>query len=195
MKILYFIVCNLLGVFFIAQGFSYLILSKSKNIGNRFEDIVIQKFSENKYFTLLKKQSDYYKKGIYPKDNQNPDLIYKFNYPKDEDPVNIAIECKYRSQWYKNKVKISYSKQLERYKEYQRKNNNVFICLGIGGVKKNLFSYLLNLLLNKETPEEFYLIPINKISNIYLEKDKIKEFEILSIFYDRKKGEFRGRRY
>ena len=147
-----------------------------KQKGDDFEKYVVQKFSKS-YFSVLEWASDKYVNGTYPKSNTHPDLILKFKF-KDTD-IDFAVECKYRSDYYKNGVEWCTERQLSNYQAFAKeKGIKVFVVVGIGGVAT--------------APEELYIIPLTEIKAIFLDKAflgkyKKDNFKDKNLFFDYEK--------
>ena len=146
-----------------------------KEKGDNFEKYIVQKFSK-KYFTLLEWASDKYVNGHYAESNKHPDLSYKFAY-KDLD-VNFAVECKFRSDYYKNGIEWCTNQQLSNYRNYANDTDkSVFVVIGVGG--------------DASEPEELYIIPLteinsNFVSKSFLQSYKKNNFKDSNLFYDYK---------
>lgn len=148
-----------------------------KQKGDDFEKYVVQKFSKN-YFSVLEWTGDKYVNGTYAQSNTHPDLAFKFKF-KDIDS-DFAVECKYRSDYYKNGVEWCTNRQLENYRNYAKdKQRAVFAVIGIGGTAAD--------------PEELYIVPLTEISDIFLSKSflskyKKDKFKDANMFYDYESG-------
>lgn len=144
-----------------------------KQKGDDFEKYVVQKFSKS-YFSVLEWASDKYVNGTYPKSNTHPDLTLKFKF-KDTD-IDFAVECKYRSDYYKNGVEWCTERQMSNYQAFAKeKGIKVFVVIGIGGVAT--------------APEELYIIPLTEINAIFLDKAFLGKyrkdnFKDKNLFYD-----------
>ena len=151
-----------------------------KQKGDDFEKYVVQKFSKN-YFSVLEWTGDKYVNGTYAKSNSHPDLAFKFKF-KDVD-IDFAVECKYRSDYYKNGVEWCTNHQLENYRTYARdKQRMVFIVIGIGGLPS--------------FPEELFIIPLSGISETFLTKSflsqyKKENFKDSNMFFDYEAGKLK----
>ncbi len=129
--------------------------------GHDFEGYVIQKFAK-KYFTLADWRSDKSVNGMYPESNSNPDFTMRFQW--HDVNTTFAVECKYRSDYYKNGVEWCTERQLEKYRKYEsNKNQKVFIIIGIGGEASD--------------PSELFIIPLNKIAGTFLGKDFLNKYK------------------
>ena len=144
-----------------------------KKKGDDFEKFVVQKFSK-KYFTVIEWTSDKYVNGVYAESNNHPDLVMRFQWL--ENTTSFGVECKYRSEYYKNGVEWCTERQLEKYRKYEsNKNQKVFIIIGIGGVASD--------------PAELFIIPLNKIASTFLGKDflnryKKENFKEANLYFD-----------
>ena len=148
-----------------------------KQKGDDFEKYVVQKFSKS-YFSVLEWTGDKYVSGTYPKSNTHPDLTLKFKF-KEVD-TDFAVECKYRSDYYKNGVEWCTERQLGNYQAFaQEKNIKVFVVIGIAGIAT--------------APKELYIIPLTEIKGIFLNKAflgkyKKDNFKDKNLFYDYQQG-------
>ena len=131
--------------------------SDSFQKGHDFEDYIITLFNERK-FKLIEWRSD--KKasnGVYPESCTYPDLEFAFMGRKK---YRFAVECKWREDFNKGKIKWSYQKQIDTYLNFQSERNiPVFIAIGIGGLPGN--------------PEKLFVTPLHDIrkNNIVSESD------------------------
>jgi len=140
----------------------------TESIGLGFEKYIVTKF-DKKYFKLLHWQSDKHHNGIYPLSNMEPDLAYRYEYKYKR--IEFAIECKYRSSFFDNKIQLFKDYQLDNYREYEIKTGRkVFIILGMGG--------------NSEQPNQLYVIPLKDANNTVWDRND------LSKYYRHKKGSF-----
>lgn len=148
-----------------------------KQKGDDFEKYVVQKFSKS-YFSILEWASDKYVNGTYAISNTHPDLTLKFKF-KEVD-TDFAVECKYRSDYYKNGVEWCTGRQMINYKAFAKeKNIKVFVVIGIGGIAT--------------APEELYIIPLTEIKSIFLDKAflgryKKANFMDKNLYYDYEGG-------
>ena len=133
------------------------LISSSKWKGRKFEEFVVSLCSDKSCFTLLSWRSDKSTRELYPIDNLMPDLYLRHR--SNDGNVEFYIECKYRSSLADDMLDIGC--QLDRYRQMisENANHNFFIALGLGG--------------HPSTPETFYLIPDEAISDdgiIYIDK-------------------------
>ena len=147
-----------------------------KEKGIDFEKFVVQKFSK-KYFSVAEWTSDKYVNGIYAESNNHPDLTMRFQF--HEINKSFAVECKFRSDYYKDGVEWCKEPQLEKYRKYESdKNLKVFIIIGVGGVASE--------------PAELFIIPLDKIATTFLSKSflssyKKDNFKEANFFYEYEK--------
>lgn len=138
--------------------------------GFEFEKFVVKLFPK-KYYELIEWTSDKKIDGYYAKNSENPDLIlgtktknqsgeYVF---EEQQTSYFAVECKYRTTMYNNRIEICTEQQLARYKDYgSTHHRDVFIVLGYGGFASN--------------PESLYVIPINEMHRGYLFPNELHRF-------------------
>lgn len=155
-------------------------ISSDKQKGEDFEKYVVQKFSKN-YFSILEWTGDKYVNGSYSQSNTHPDLALKFKF-KDVD-TDFAVECKYRSDYYKNGIEWCTSRQLENYRNYAKeKSRTVFVVIGVGG--------------EASAPGELFVIPLTDISENFLPKSFLnsyrkENFKESNMFYNYEQGSLR----
>jgi len=151
------------------------LIDKDKEKGDNFEKYIVQKFS-TKYFSILEWAGDKFVKGKYAETTLQPDLKIRFKY--SEISIDFAVECKYRSDYYKNGVEWCSERQLQNYKKFAiEKNMPVFIAIGISGLATE--------------PNELFIIPLDKIETNFLSKEFLSKFRKLNfkdnnLFFDSK---------
>lgn len=151
-----------------------------KQKGYDFEKYIVQKFSKN-YFSVVEWTGDKYVNGTYAQSNTHPDLALKFKF-KDVD-FDFAVECKYRSNYYKNGIEWCSNRQLENYRNYAKdKQRTVFIAIGVKGIAIN--------------PDELFIIPLaeitsNFINKSFLSKYKKEKIKDSNLFYDYQSGQLK----
>lgn len=135
---------------------------EQKEKGLEFERFIIRSFNQQ-YFEPIHWTSDKGVDGIYPKSNQNPDLLMQLN--TYDGSTRFAVECKWRARIPgSNEVEICRSDQLDRYKSYGKKHRmEVFLALGIGGQP----SY----------PNQLYIIPLRSVMHPVVKMYFLKQFE------------------
>lgn len=137
------------------------LIDKQKEKGDLFEAFVASKF-DKKYFTLKDWSGDKYIKGIYAETTIQPDLKLRFKLRNIER--DFAIECKYRSNYYKNGIEWAKQNQLNNYRKFEQDYNiPVFIAVGVGG--------------NADNPEHLFIIPLNKIEDTFLDKRFLQKYK------------------
>jgi hypothetical protein len=148
-----------------------------KEKGDDFEKYVVQKFSKS-YFSVLEWTGDKFVNGTYAQSNRHPDFTLKFKM-KDVD-VDFSVECKYRSEYYKNGVEWCSDKQMEFYKSFaEAKKRPVFVVIGLGG--------------KPDSPEELFIVPLSEMKNTFVHKSfllayKKDNFKESNLFYDYQSG-------
>ncbi len=141
-------------------------LEESK--GHEFEKFVADKFDKN-YFQMIDTRSDKKFDNHTPLSNMDPD--FEFVYKGPPKSVNFAIECKWRSNFFKNSIEWAKQYQLDNYRNYaMRTGQPVFIILGVGGLPSQ--------------PNDLYIIPLIEIDECILSKEKLNRY------YRHKKGNF-----
>ena len=153
------------------------VATTEKQKGDDFEKYIVQKFSKS-YFSIVEWTGDKYVEGMYAKSNTNPDLTLKFKMKDIES--EFAVECKYRSDYYKNGVEWCTEQQLANYKTFATsKEIAVFVAIGMGGVPT--------------APEELFIIPLtelmsNFVDKSFLNKYKKEKIKDSNLFYDYQTG-------
>ncbi|MBW1649200.1 MAG: hypothetical protein JRJ44_00720 [Deltaproteobacteria bacterium] len=91
-----------------------------------------------------------------------PDIVLEFKL--GEKKTELAVECKWRSKYYKEGIEFASKKQFKRYQEFKNSRQlPVFIVLGIGGTGKN--------------PKRLFIIPIENIKSNFIPINKLENFE------------------
>ncbi len=148
-----------------------------KQKGDDFEKYIVQKFSKI-YFSIVEWTGDKYVDGMYAKSNTNPDLTLRFKMKDIE--TDFAIECKYRSDYYKNGVEWCTEQQLQNYKTFAKdKEIGVFVAIGVGGLAT--------------APEELFIIPLTEITGNFVNKSFLNQYKKeklkdSNLFYDYQSG-------
>lgn len=120
--------------------------------GRRFEQCIATCMQDVMGYTIESWTPDKgFLSGIYVKANKDPDLLLISPSGK-----RIAIECKYRSDFYRSggRESITWAQVLraDEYKKYgDEKGVTVFLALGVGGCA--------------ESPKHVYLVPISTLMN------------------------------
>jgi len=137
------------------------IANDKKEKGDDFEKFVVQKFSK-KFFTLLEWAGDKYVKGHYAETTTQPDL--KLRFKKDHIEIDFSVECKYRSDYYKNGIEWCKDYQYQKYKKFAAENKiPVFIVIGVSGTAAD--------------PADLYVIPLEKIGSNFMTKDFLSSYQ------------------
>ena len=148
-----------------------------KQKGDDFEKYIVQKFSKS-YFSIVEWTGDKYIDGMYARSNTNPDLT--LNFKMKGINLDFAVECKYRSNYYKEGIEWCSEQQLQNYKNFVTdKEIAVFVAIGTGGLPT--------------APEELFIIPLTELTTNFVnksflskyKKDKIKDS---NLFYDYQTG-------
>ena len=137
---------------------------ENKVKGDAFEKYVVLKFDTG-YFIIKEWRSDKMVNGMYAVSNHFPDLEIEFNFRKKNIQDTFAVECKYRSDYYKNSVEWAQDYQLGNYKKYAAAIKvPVFIVIGVGG--------------KPEDPAELFIVPLQEVKKTILTKDFLSSFKI-----------------
>lgn len=149
---------------------------ENKAKGDAFEKFVVLHF-DTAFFTLQEWRSDKEVNGIYPAANHFPDLEVEFNLRKKNISDRFAIECKYRSNYYKDGIELAKDFQLSQYKKYAAKIGiPVFMVVGLGATP--------------DAPAEIFIVPLSDVTTTRLEKDflmKYKRENAQKFFWDPEK--------
>ena len=148
-----------------------------KQKGDDFEKYIVQKFSKS-YFSIVEWTGDKYIEGMYARSNTNPDL--RLNFKMKGIDLDFAVECKYRSNYYKEGIEWCSEQQLQNYKNFAiNKEIAVFVAIGTGGLPT--------------APEELFIIPLtelmsNFVDKSFLNKYKKEKIKDSNLFYDYQTG-------
>lgn len=150
------------------------IIDENVKNGLDFEKYVLKLFSK-KYFNLKDWTGDKFVDGIYSDKNQNPDLHMSFKLREVED--EFAVECKFRSKFFKGGVDVGSDEQIARYQQFEKDMGMpVFIAIGVGGTGNN--------------PEQIFVVPVREAKSRFISKDMLKKYEIKNrsrgLYYDYK---------
>ena len=153
------------------------VASTEKQKGDDFEKYIVQKFSKS-YFSIVEWTGDKYIEGMYARSNTNPDL--RLNFKMKGIDLDFAVECKYRSNYYKEGIEWCSEQQLQNYKNFAiNKEIAVFVAIGTGG--------------QPTAPEELFIIPLtelttNFVHKSFLNKYKKEKIKDSNLFYDYQTG-------
>jgi len=130
------------------------LIDKNKEKGTLFEEYVAVKF-DKKYFTLLSWAGDKYANGTFSERTKQPDLFLIFKLGKIEQ--KFAVECKFRSSYFKNGVSWAKKDMLTNYRKFEKEQQiPVFVIIGVGGKASN--------------PSEVFVLPLKDIEYEFLSK-------------------------
>lgn len=135
-----------------------------KQMGDDFENYVANLFNP-KYFNIENWTGDTSKRaGVYVKSDSNPDFTLSYKGRGKHNGSRFAVECKFRSKPFKNKVGIATDAQLRRYLLYSKKNDiPVFIVVGLGG--------------KPQAPERMFCIPLEEVEYPELYMSRLERWE------------------
>ncbi|WP_162051657.1 hypothetical protein [Pontibacter pamirensis] len=132
----------------------------NKKNGYDFEKFIVKKFNK-KYFKIKEWAGDKYVEGVYAETTQQPDLILEFELK--EQTSEFAVECKWKSNFYKGGVEVANPEQFKRYQNFEAKRNvPVFIAIGIGG--------------KGASPEQLYIVPLKELKSNFVSFKALKKF-------------------
>lgn len=148
-----------------------------KEKGNEFEKFVVTKFNK-KYFKIMEWAGDKYVNGIYAETTTQPDLRIKFTlYDLEKE---FAVECKYRSYYFKDGIDWAKDNQRNNYQNYsEAKGIITFVAIGVGGTADN--------------PEELFIVPLQELKSDFISKSDLMPFKKSDLsknnfFFDPKSG-------
>ena len=134
---------------------------EKKHKGNEFEKFIVQKFNK-KYFKILEWAGDKYVNGIYAETSTQPDLRIKFTLHEIEK--EFAVECKYRSYYFKDGIDWAKDNQRNNYQNYsEAKGIITFIAIGVGGTADN--------------PEELFIVPLQDLKSDFISKSDLQTYK------------------
>ena len=137
--------------------------SENKKKGDDFEAFVVGNFNKE-YFTLNEWRSDKYVNGTYAVSNHFPDLEIEFNFKSKKIRDVFAIECKYRSSFYKDSINWAEEYQFKNYQDYALKLKiPVFVIIGVGGVPSK--------------PYEIFIVPLSNIYSASISKSELDKYK------------------
>lgn len=123
-------------------------IDKRKEIGNSYEDFVVNLLADWRLTLLDRTQDAVSSAGVVAESCKNPDLHVQQK--RGNGTIDYYMECKYRSSWEDGKVTFE-DWQLDRYRQFQRDNKRkVIIALGVGGTPS--------------APATFMLVPLDSVN-------------------------------
>ncbi|PAC31476.1 hypothetical protein [Flectobacillus sp. BAB-3569] len=144
-----------------------------KEKGEAFEKFVVQKFSKT-YFSVKEWRSDKFVSGHYAESTSYPDLTMEFKLREQKEL--FAVECKYRSDYFKEGVEWCKEHQLKNYQKFAQENKMpVFVVIGIGN--------------SAHSPADLYCIPLKALKETFVSKSFLQSyqkhnFQETNFFYD-----------
>lgn len=133
---------------------------ESFKLGEKFEDYARKEIFIGEYYELIKRTADFNtNKRDYEIASLDPDFTFRDRLTKK----TFFVECKFRSDFYKNKVEWTNPKQLERYRNCNRQFP-VFVLIGLGT--------------HPSYPEALTLIPLSEAKYTGLYASVLDKFEI-----------------
>ncbi|RLG27879.1 hypothetical protein DRN70_01385 [Methanosarcinales archaeon] len=149
----------------IGKAIDALLQQENENYekGVDFERYVVELFrKQEKYFAIHSWTGDLSDKyqGVRVESDSEPDLTIRYK-PTDE---KFAVECKYRSYLYNDKLCWTTWEKLKDYRSFAQKNIiPTFIVIGLGG--------------NPRNPEQMFCIPLEKAKYPKLYPSVFRKFE------------------
>ncbi|MEW5947835.1 MAG: hypothetical protein AB1711_00270 [Thermodesulfobacteriota bacterium] len=130
-----------------------------------------------KYHKVKEWRGDKFANGIYAESTKYPDIEIEICL-KDTKKI-FAVECKWRSSYFKNGIQWARKEQICNYKRYaEEKNIPVFIVIGVGR--------------HPEDPEDVFVIPLVDRTEPFLTLDFLAKYKMLDknkyFFFDLKKS-------
>ncbi|EJF09218.1 hypothetical protein [Pontibacter sp. BAB1700] len=154
------------------------IIDVNKRSGDDFEKYVVQKFDRG-FFKIKEWAGDKYVNGRYAQTTQHPDLLLEFQ--MKGQTFEFAVECKWKSNFYKRGIEFATPEQFKRYQSFQsEKNIPVFIAIGVKGTGND--------------PEELFIVPLKEIDSNFIPLtilNKYKRYSGKNFFFDTETGELK----
>lgn len=133
---------------------------KSFKKGEKFEDFTRREIFVDKYYELISRTPDFVTNSKdYELSSLDPDFTFRDRVTKK----TFYVECKFRSDFFKDKIEWTNPKQLERYRKCHQQYP-VFVLIGRGD--------------NPSYPEALSLIPLNEAKYTGLYFSVLKKFGI-----------------
>ena len=137
------------------------VIDYNKKQGTDFEKYIVQRFDQ-KFFKIKNWAGDKFVKGYYAETTAEPDILYEFSLRGKS--TQFYVECKWKSNYFKNGIEFARDDQFKRYKEISRKKNiPVFIAIGVGG-KGSL-------------PEHVYMVPLDNLQNPFINMSELNKYQ------------------
>lgn len=138
--------------------------TKEQNLekGRLFEEYILGRIMALPGATLVGRNADYSQNGIHAEENSQPDLRFRM------DGKPFAIECKWRRDFFKERLDWAGDFQIRNYNDFQRgQKMPVFIALGVGGMP--------------DAPREIYLAPLSRLKYGSATREYLQPFLITDI--------------
>lgn len=133
----------------------------NKKNGFDFEKFIVQKFNK-RFFKVKQWAGDKYANGTYAETTLQPDLLLELSVKNQTN--EFAVECKWRSGFFKGGIEVAKPDQYKRYQNYEaNKKVPVFIAIGIGGKAAN--------------PEKLYIVPLQEMESGFISYAVLKKFQ------------------
>lgn len=133
----------------------------NKKNGDDFEKFVAQKF-DKRFIKIKEWTGDKYVNGAYAETTQQPDLLLELSIKNQT--TEFAVECKWRSNFYRGGVEVAKPDQYKRYQNYEaNKKAPVFIAIGIGGKAAN--------------PDQLFIVPLKEMESGFIPYAVLKRFQ------------------
>ncbi len=129
--------------------------------GIDFEKYIVKRF-DKRFVNVKEWAGDKFVDGIYSKTNENPDLVLELKL--GDKKYEFAVECKFRSQYFKGGVEFAVEQQIRNYKQFEKERGiPVFVLIGIGGTGAN--------------PEKVFIKPLRFIESNFLSSKELEKSE------------------
>jgi hypothetical protein len=151
----------------------------SERNGREFEEWAVRRLGKPR-FHLVDWRGDKYVDGVFAESTLAPDLVVE--YRNGPERIRYAIECKWRSRFWEDKLWWGEWKHLHRYQRYAADHQvPVYLLLGVGG--------------SGECPAEVYLVPLEAVHYPKLFVRELREHDRVSgeddIFFEVWNGRLR----
>lgn len=133
-------------------------------MGEQFEQLSLNMFPESDY-QLLNRTHDFETNELrYVLES----LYYDFKLEHRKTGYKFAVECKYRSNLYQDKLNWAKEFQMKRYRDYEKGNlpNGYYVMMGLGG--------------EPGYPSDMFLVPLSDIKYVGLFKSFLEKYQVAS---------------